>query len=314
MEETMNAVSEDMRRDWNGPTWDVAGLDAREVATSFEQPTLVLGGRGKTGRRVAERLAVRGIPVRLGSRSGEPPFDWEDCATWAPALSGVRSVYLTYYPDLAVPGAVDAVRSLVELAVARGVQRLVLLSGRGEDEAQRAEEAVQASGLDWTIVRASWFNQNFSENYLLDVVLGGEVVLPARDVGEPFVDADDIADVAVAALTEDGHAGQIYEVTGPRLLTFAEAVAEIAAATGREITYLQISPEAYASALEAEGVPADFVWLVNYLFTTILDGRNAQVRDGVQRALGREPRDFSYYARETAATGVWDAPALVGAR
>jgi uncharacterized protein YbjT (DUF2867 family) len=257
---------------------------------------------------------VRGIPVRLGSRSGEPPFDWEDCATWAPALSGVRSVYLTYYPDLAVPGAVDAVRSLVELAVARGVQRLVLLSGRGEDEAQRAEEAVQASGLDWTIVRASWFNQNFSENYLLDVVLGGEVVLPARDVGEPFVDADDIADVAVAALTEDGHAGQIYEVTGPRLLTFAEAVAEIAAATGREITYLQISPEAYASALEAEGVPADFVWLVNYLFTTILDGRNAQVRDGVQRALGREPRDFSYYARETAATGVWDAPALVGAR
>jgi uncharacterized protein YbjT (DUF2867 family) len=314
MEETMNAVSEDMRRDWNGPTWDVAGLDARAVATSFEQPTLVLGGRGKTGRRVAERLAVRGIPVRLGSRSGEPPFDWEDCATWAPALSGVRSVYLTYYPDLAVPGAVDAVRSLVELAVARGVQRLVLLSGRGEDEAQRAEEAVQASGLDWTIVRASWFNQNFSENYLLDVVLGGEVVLPARDVGEPFVDADDIADVAVAALTEDGHAGQIYEVTGPRLLTFAEAVAEIAAATGREITYLQISPEAYASALEAEGVPADFVWLVNYLFTTILDGRNAQVRDGVQRALGREPRDFSYYARETAATGVWDAPALVGAR
>jgi uncharacterized protein YbjT (DUF2867 family) len=307
-------VTEDMRRTWNGTGADVVAPSASAVATSLEQPTLVLGGTGKTGRRVAERLVARGLPVRLGSRSGKPPFDWEDRANWAPALSGVGSVYLTYYPDIAVPGAVDTVRSLVALAVASGVQRLVLLSGRGEDEAERAEEVVQASGVDWTIVRSSWFNQNFSENYLLDAVLGGEVVLPVGDVAEPFIDADDIADVAVAALTEDGHAGQLYEVTGPRLLTFSEAVAEIAAATCREIRYVQVSPEQYASALEAEGVPADFVWLVNYLFTTIMDGRNAQVKDGVQRALGREPRDFSDYAWETAATGVWDAPALVGAR
>src|SRR5215212_8166173 len=167
--------------------------------------TLILGGTGKTGRRVVERLTARGLPVRVGSRSAETQFDWEDRTTWEPALSGAGSVYLTYYPDLAVPGAVAAVRSLVELAVARGVRRLVLLSGRGEDEAQRAEEVVQASGVDWTIVRSSWFNQNFSENYLLDAVLGGEVVLPVGDVAEPFIDADDIADVAVAALTEDGH-------------------------------------------------------------------------------------------------------------
>jgi uncharacterized protein YbjT (DUF2867 family) len=307
-------VTEDMRKAWNGTVPDVVAPSASAVATSLEQPTLVLGGTGKTGRRVAERLVARGLPVRLGSRSGKPPFDWEDRATWAPALSGVGSVYLTYYPDIAVPGAVDTVRSLVALAVASGVQRLVLLSGRGEDEAERAEEVVQASGVDWTIVRSSWFNQNFSENYLLDAVLAGEVVLPVGDVAEPFIDADDIADVAVAALTEDGHAGRLYEVTGPRLLTFSEAVAEIAAATGREIRYVQVSPEQYASALEAEGVPADFAWLVNYLFTTIMDGRNAQVKDGVQRALGREPRDFSDYAWETAATGVWDAPALVGAR
>jgi uncharacterized protein YbjT (DUF2867 family) len=307
-------VTEDMRRTWNGTGADVVAPSASAVATSLEQPTLVLGGTGKTGRRVAERLVTRGLPVRLGSRSGKPPFDWEDRANWALALSGVGSVYLTYYPDIAVPGAVDTVRSLVALAVASGVQRLVLLSGRGEDEAERAEEVVQASGVDWTIVRSGWFNQNFSENYLLDAVLAGEVVLPVGDVAEPFIDADDIADVAVAALTEDGHAGQLYEVTGPRLLTFSEAVAEIAAATGREIRYVQVSPEQYASALEAEGVPADFVWLVNYLFTTIMDGRNAQVKDGVQRALGREPRDFSDYAWETAATGVWDAPALVGAR
>jgi uncharacterized protein YbjT (DUF2867 family) len=314
MEEVMTPVFEDMRRAWNGTASDVFEPRARAVATGLEQLTLVLGGTGKTGRRVAERLAARGLPVRAASRSGEPPFDWENEATWAPALRGVESAYVTFQPDLAVPGAVERVQSLVDLAVASGVRHLVLLSGRGEEEAQRAEQVVMASGADWTILRSSWFSQNFSEDYLIDPILSGEVILPAGDVVEPFIDADDIADVAVAALTEDGHKGQFYELTGPRLLTFAQAVAEIAKATGREIQYVQISPEAYASALEAEGVPADFMWLVNYLFTTILDGRNAHLTDGVRRALGREPRDFSDYARETAATGVWDVPALVGAR
>jgi uncharacterized protein YbjT (DUF2867 family) len=275
---------------------------------------LVLGGTGKTGRRMAKRLAARGLPVRATSRSGKPPFDWENESTWASALRGVESAYVTVQPDLAVPGAVERVQSFVDLAVASGVRRLVLLSGRGEEEAQRAEQAIMASGADWTILRSSWFGQNFSEDYLIDPILRGEVVLPAGDVVEPFIDANDIADVAFAALTEDGHTGQLYELTGPRLLTFPQAVAEIAKATGREIQYVQVSPEVYASALEAEGVPADFVWLANYLFTTVLDGRNAHLTDGVRRALGREPRDFSDFARETAATGVWEAPVLVSAR
>lgn len=268
--------------------------------------TLVVGGTGKTGRRVVERLRARGVPVRIGSRSGEPPFDWEDHATWGPALQGVDRVYVTYYPDLAVPGAVEAVHLFTALAVELGVRRLVLLSGRGEAEARAAEQVVQASSVEWTVLRCSWFCQNFSESYILDSVLGGEVVLPAGDVGEPFVDADDIADVAVAALTEDGHARQLYELTGPRLLTFPQAVGEIAAVTGRDIKYVRISPEAYAAALREQGVPADFVWLLDYLFTTVLDGRNASVEDGVQRALGRPPRDFSEYARIASASGVWD--------
>ena len=272
-----------------------------------KKTTLVIGGTGKTGRRVGERLTARGLPIRIGSRSGEPPFNWEDQATWAPTLRNVWAVYLTYYPDLAVPGAVDAIRSFVELAMASGIRRLVLLSGRGEEEAQRAEQVLQDSGADWTILRCSWFSQNFSENYLRDPVVSGEVVLPAGNIGEPFVDADDIADVAVAALTEDRHAGQLYELTGPRLLTFAEAVGEIAKATGREISYVQVSPEEYASALAEADLPAEFVWLVNYLFTTVLDGRNAHLTDGVQRALGREPRDFADYARATAAAGVWNS-------
>jgi uncharacterized protein YbjT (DUF2867 family) len=274
--------------------------------TRETKTTLVLGGTGKTGRRVVERLTARGLPTRVGSRSGDPPFDWEDRATWAPALWNVESVYVTYYPDLAVPGASATIRSFAELAVEREVRRLVLLSGRGEEEAQRAELAVQEVDAEWTIVRCSWFNQNFSENYLLDPILSGKVVLPAGDVPEPFVDADDIADVAVAALTENGHAGQLYELTGPRMLTFAEAVGEIAQAARRQVRYVPVSVEQYASVLAAQDVPAEFVSLIIYLFGEVLDGRNAYLADGVQRALDREPRDFADYAHHTAATGVWD--------
>ena len=275
--------------------------NARETKT-----TLVLGGTGKTGRRVVERLNTRGLPVRVGSRSGAPPFDWEDEATWAPALRDVESVYVSYYPDLAVPSAVPVVRSFAELAVKSGVRKLVLLSGRGEEEAQRAENAVRETGADLTIVRCAWFMQNFSEDFLSDSVRGGEVVLPASDQLEPFVDADDIADVAVAALTDDRHIGELYELTGPRLLTFAEAVLEISRAVGREIRYMPISIGDFAAAAAKQGVPSKVVKMLSFIFGEVLDGRNAHLADGVQRALGREPRDFSDYARDAAATGIWN--------
>jgi uncharacterized protein YbjT (DUF2867 family) len=270
--------------------------------------TLVLGGTGKTGRRVVERLVGKGLPTRVGSRSGEPPFDWEDRATWAPALHGVGSVYVSYYPDLAAPGAVEKVGAFAELAVSGGVPRLVLLSGRGE--AEDAEQAVRNSGAELTILRSSWFSQNFSQNYFLDGVLAGEVALPAGDRKEPLVDAGDIADVAVAALTDDRHVGELYELTGPRLLSFAEAVEEIAEATGREIRYVPVPLDAFAAELAARyDVPGDTVDLLAYLFGEVLDGRNAHLADGVQRALGRQPRDFRDYTREAAASGVWH-PAL----
>jgi uncharacterized protein YbjT (DUF2867 family) len=269
------------------------------------KPVLVVGGTGKTGRRVVERLAARGIPVRIGSRSANPAFDWEDPSGWTAALDGVGAAYITYYPDLAAPGAPEAIDALVGQALAQGVRRLVLLSGRGEEEAQQAEQVLQASGADWTIVRASWFSQNFSEGVVRDSVLAGEIALPAGDVGEPFVDADDIADVVVAALTEDGHASRLYEVTGPRLLTFAEATAEIARATGRPVRYTRVPAEDFAAMLAEQNTPADFVELLLYLFTTVLDGRNASLADGVQRALGRPPKDFADYARDAAASGAW---------
>lgn len=268
--------------------------------------TLVLGGTGKTGRRVVERLVAQQRPVRVGSRTAELPYDWENEATWSRALEGVKAAYITYAPDLAVPQAPAAISAFVEAAVAHGVQRLILLSGRGEAEAQKCEQIVQNAGVEWTILRASWFAQNFSEGFFGDLIRGGEVALPAGGVAEPFVDAEDIADVAVAALTEDRHIGHIYELTGPHLLTFAEAVREIEQARGEKVHYVQISPDDFAHGLAAQGVPSDTIALLRYLFTTVLDGRNASIADGVDRALGRKPRTFASYVQRTAATGVWN--------
>jgi uncharacterized protein YbjT (DUF2867 family) len=278
--------------------------------TQDGRPTLVLGGTGKTGRRIVQRLTARGLPVRVGSRAGRPPFDWDDPSTWAPALQGVGAAYISYYPDLAIPGATKAVRAFADLAVEQGVGRLVLLSGRGEEVAQQAEREVQETGAEVTIVRCAWFMQNFSEDYLLEPILGGEVVLPADAQLEPFVDADDIADVATAALTEPGHAGQVYELTSPRLLTFADAVAEIAKAADQEIRYIPVSLDDYVTAAADYGVPAEIVGFLTYLFSDVL-GNNPYVTDGVQRALGRPPRDFGDYAAQTAATGVWTPSAQI---
>ena len=283
------------------------------MSTHASNPTLVLGGTGKTGRRVVERLSTRGLPVRVGSRSAVPPFDWKDTSTWAPVLGGVKSAYVSYYPDFAVPGGVETVGSFAELAVKGGVSRLVLLSGRGEHEAEQAEQAVRASGAAMTILRSAWFAQNFSEDYMLEHVLSGVVALPAGQTPEPFIDADDIAEVAVAALTDDRHVGQLYELTGPRPLTFTEAIAEIARASGRDIRYVPVSIEEHAAAAAQQGVPGEVIDLLTYLFAEVLDGRNAHVADGVQRALGREPRDFSLYARDAAATGVFNQRRQVAA-
>ena len=267
--------------------------------------TLVIGGTGKTGKRVADRLIQKGHEVRIGSRSSFPSFDWNSEAGWDVALEGVSNIYITYSPDLAMPGAKDAISALVWRAKLKGVKRLVLLSGRGEQEAQDCEQIVAQSGLEWTVVRASWFSQNFSEGAFIDMVLGGAITLPAGDTPEPFVDVDDIADVAVAALSENGHNGEIYEVTGPRLMTMVDIAADLSAATGREITFVDVPHDAFIEELTKSGAPNDVVWMLDYLFSTVLDGRNSHLTDGVTRALGRAPKDFAEYARDVAATGAW---------
>ena len=264
---------------------------------------LIIGAAGKTGRRIVNRLEARNVAVRPASRS--TGFDWNDPQTWPAIVEGIEAAYISYHPDITVPGAPEAIGEFSKVAAAHGVKRLVLLSGRGEAEAQHAEALMQDAGTEWTVVRCSWFAQNFSEAFMVDGVLAGEVAVPAGEIPEPFVDVEDIADVAVAALTEDGHHGQVYELTGPRALRFDEAVAEIAAATGRPIRFTSVPVDAYAAGLREAGVPDVEATLVTWLFTEVLDGRNAEPQDGVKRALGRAPRDFGEYARRTAAAGMW---------
>jgi len=266
--------------------------------------TVIVGGSGKTGRRVATRLHALGKSVRGVSRSSEIRFDWEQESTWAPALRGAKAMYLTYHPDLAFPGATEQVRKLTALAVESGIEHIVLLSGRGEPQVWPSERAVRESGASFTILRCAWFCQNFSEGHLLGPVLEGELAFPASDVREPFIDADDIADVALAALTDPRHAGEIYDLTGPALLSFSDAMQEIARVTGRSVRYAPISSEAYAETL-APHLPAEQVSFLVELFGQLLDGHNALLSDGVERALGRKPRAFSDYVRDAARTGAW---------
>ncbi|MGW7269893.1 NmrA family NAD(P)-binding protein [Streptomyces sp. NPDC054864] len=269
---------------------------------------LVTGATGKTGRRVAEAAEAAGCTVRAASRSGAVRFDWYDTSTWDEALRGADAAYLAYMPDVGAPGAGDTVGALARRAVELGVRRLVLLSARGEDQAEPAERAVRESGAEWTVVRASWFAQNLSEGPLLEDMRAGELVFPAGEVLEPFIDARDIGDVVVAVLRPDsGYAGRVVEISGPRLLSFRDALAEVSAAVGREIRYVPVSARDYGGALAEYGVPAEEAEFLIELFETNLDGRNAYLSEGVREILGRAPRDFADFAREQAEAGTWKA-------
>ena len=264
--------------------------------------TVVVGGRGKTGRRVVDRLRALGRSVRPVSRGAEVPFDWHDEATWGPALRGAGAMYLTYHPDLAMPGAAERVRRVSARAVDAGVERIVLLAGRGEPQVHPAEDAVRESGARWTILECAFFDQNFDDGVLAPVE--DAIFFPGGRVAEPFVDCDDIADAVVAALTDPRHAGETYELTGPRTLTFAEVADEIGAAAGRPIRYVPVSFAQYAEML-APHMPPEHVAFLIELFEFLMDGHNAHVADGVERALGRPAKDFREYARGVAAAGGW---------
>jgi uncharacterized protein YbjT (DUF2867 family) len=268
---------------------------------------LVIGGTGKTGRRVVEQLQNKGIEPRIGSRNASPSFDWDNKDTWVEALNSIEKMYVTYYPDLAVPGAKEAIESLTYLAKELGIKKMVLLSGKGETEAEACEKIVMDSGLGYTIVRASWFNQNWSESFFLEPILSGEVALPLSDVLIPFVDANDIAEVAATVLLDDSYNGEIIEVTGPELITFKDIVNIISKTSNRRLNFHDMTLEQYIEGMKQMQIPNDVEWLIEYLFSHVLTNPNNQlVVNDIERVLGRKAKTFSEYAQKTAETGIWN--------
>ena len=274
-------------------------------------PILIIGKTAKTGLRVDQRLQALGYTTQGVSRSSSPAFDWEDATSWRTALEGTRSAYITFYPDLAIPSAEETIREFIALAKEVGLQHLVLLSGRGEQGAKRAETVLMNSGLDWNVVRSSWFMQNFSEGFMIEGIVEGELMLPAGDIVEPFIDIDDIADVAVATLTRPELHNRLFEVSGPRAMTFTQCVAEISEVVGYPVRYTQITIEEFLHALREQGLPEDMLWLMRELFTVVFDGRNSNPTTGVEEALGRPATDFSEYLRKVMATGAWQRSGLL---
>jgi uncharacterized protein YbjT (DUF2867 family) len=236
-------------------------------------PILVLGGTGKTGRRVVEQLGARTLPARVASRSSRQTFDWYDESTWSTAVAGIDTAYLA--PPVGPTGLAKA-GEFIKHAAAQGLRRVVLLSGRGVGSPGREfavyesslelEHAVKNSGTDWTIVRPSWFAQNFSEDFLYDGVLAGEIRVSAGAGAEAFIDVDDIAEVVTAALTDERHTGQTYALSGPRTLTLAQAAAEIASASGRPVEYVDLEPDQHVAELVEYGVPVEDAEAVRDLF------------------------------------------------
>lgn len=267
---------------------------------------LVLGATGKTGRKVSRFLRQAKLKVREGSRQAEIPFDWENAATWPAVLKGVHSMYISYHPDLAVPGALAKIEALVQEAVKQRIKKVVLLSGKGEKEAELCEQVLMNSGLNYSIVRASWFNQNFSESFFLPAILEGDVALPMAQARVPYIDTDDIAEVVFRCMVDEQHDRRLYELTGPRALSFQQVMEEIAVASGREITFTPISLPAYLSRLGSLGVDKDFIWLIQYLFTEVLlEPKNSSISSDVRKVLGRSPKDFRVFAQEEARKGTW---------
>ncbi|MFK8021125.1 MAG: NmrA family transcriptional regulator [Pseudomonadales bacterium] len=273
-------------------------------------PILIIGKTAKTGWRVEQRLQALGYNTRAVSRSSSPAFDWNDESTWSAAMQGATSAYVSFYPDLAVPSAEDTLRRFIDVAKSAGLKHIVLLSGRGEHGAECCENILKESGLDWNVVRASWFMQNFSEGFMIEGILSGELMLPAADVAEPFIDVDDIADIAVAALTRDELRNRLFEVSGPRALTFAQCAAELSSALGYKVNFTAISIDDFLSALADEGLDDDMQWLMRELFTVVFDGRNSLPANGVEEALGRPATDFKAYIAKVLASGAWSRDGL----
>lgn len=271
--------------------------------------TLIIGGTGKTGRRVATVLERRGLPVRPVSRGSKPPFDWNDPSTWENAVAGIQAVYMVH-PGLGFPGASEQVAEFAKIAATAGVTKVVLVSTPDDGSAfsqsmRAAEKGIVEAGLALTSLRLRWFYQNFSEDFLLPSIRAGEIRVPAGAGREAFVDAEDIAEVAVAALCEDRHNGRSYEITGPRLLSFDEVAEEITRFTGQQVRYVPLEPDTFVAEQVDQGVPLDWASMFAGIYQDIAQKKLETLSTDVSEILQKPARDFKDFVIEMNQEGVW---------
>jgi len=269
---------------------------------SLTKNVLIIGGKGKNGRRVAEKLKSHKFNPIVTTRTinahveNERYFDWNDSSTFGPALKNIEIVYIVH-PDTSMLGAEQQIEGLITEMMNQSVSKAVLLSGRGQASVEKCEKILMQSQLDWTVIRSAWFNQNFSEGHFLHGIRSGEVTFMADTVKEPFVDLEDLSDVVVECLIDAVHNGKIYEVTGPELLTFAEAVNVIGVKLKRNIQYQYLNQEAYRQYLKNAGLDEFIAAHMTQAFSEILDGRNENIGKGVTHVLGRDPIKFTDFVK-----------------
>ena len=273
---------------------------------------LVTGGTGKTGRRVAKLLRQRGLAARVATRSPDTTdqvrFDWADAGTFADAIDGVRAIYMVAPTGAADP--LDAMRPFIDQAIEAGVGRLVLLSSSMLEEGGPLMGGVhaylKAEAPGWTVLRPSWFMQNFSEAQHIETIRAERRIYSATEDGRvPFIDAGDIAAVAVEALVDDGFSNGDLVLTGPETLSYDEVATMISASSGRPVTHHRLSLEALTMRFEGIGIPAGVAQALSGMDAAIANGAEDRITETVETVTGRKPKTFAEFVRENGSR--WDS-------
>lgn len=273
---------------------------------------LVTTPTGKVGAEVAKQLVARGADLRLGAHSPDKVrkafpaveavrLDYADEASVRAAVAGVEAIYLASPGD----SPAEPEQRLLDLARAAGVRRAVKLSAHGVENGdsplRQVEKHLEASGLEWTILRPNWFMQNFSTSQA-DAIRAGTLAEPAGDGRSAFIDTRDIAAVAVSALTGSGHAGKAYALSGPESLDRNAVAAQLSKAIGREVRYLPVTDEQFRAAVKGFLSPS-YTELLSLLYGGTRQGWFDAVTDTVEKLLGRPPISFGRFAEDHKA--VW---------
>lgn len=274
---------------------------------------LVLGGTGKTGGPLVRRLTEEGHGVKCASRSGAAPggaegcrFDWYAAESHGAALDGVGSIYLI--APLGAPDPLQVMQPFIETAIARGVGRFVLLSSSLLEEGGPAMGMVHAflrqCAPQWAVLRPSWFMQNFVIDPHLTSICSEGAIYSATDDGlVPFIDAEDIAEVALHALTDARPTANDLLITGPQAISYDQVAATIGGVVGRPVRHVRLTAEQLAKRFEDAGIPAEYATMLAGLDRAIAAGAEARTTDIVEKVTGHPPASFESFAQAHA--GQW---------